>query len=266
MQGLTNESPLPDRSVPQTLWYVPDSRIRTKRAAADAIAIAEWISGSRQQGNEPDEHALFVALHTCAYRASRRSRRKPVPPGERIEWVGRWQRIREYIVEKNLGLAYSMLRRFGSSELDQDDLLSTAMLGLARAGDRFNPWKGFRFSTYACNVMARALMRRGKRERNYRRLFPTQFDVGFERQEHPPSPQADLYVERLTRALDGNLAGLTELESSIVAQRFPDQGKGRQTFQEIGKAIGLSKERVRQIQNIALRKLRDVLDADSVLE
>ena len=108
-------------------------------------------------------------------------------------------------------------------------------------------------------------MRRGKRESNYRRLFPVQFDVSFEKPSQDPDPQAELYVERLSQALDRNLGELTELESRILTKRFPAERRSRLTFQEIGESVGLSKERVRQIQNIALNKLHDVLKSDPVL-
>lgn len=248
------------------LWYVPDSRLRTKAAADAAVGLVEWIKGNRDGETGPQEQDLFAGLHTCAYRAVRQPRTERVCKAERQLWVQRWQTIREYIVEQNLGLVYSMLSRFGSRKVDEDDLLSDAMLGLTRAVDRFNPWKGYRFSTYACNVIARAMMRRGRRERHYRELFPVHFDASFERPEIAPEFDKELYVERLKRALDGNLGELSDLECRILARRFPAENSDRLTFQEIGEVVGLSKERVRQIQNIALRKLRSVLAEDPVLQ
>ncbi len=251
---------------PEQLWYVSDPRIRTKSASDEAQRIAEWIETRREEDVQPDEQALFVALHTAAYRASRPVRTKPISRAERNTWARRWQVIREYIVERNLGLVYSMISRFTSSNIDEDDLLSDALFGLTRAVDRFDPWRGFKFSTYACNVIARALMRRGRQETNYRRLFPVQHDISFERPDSSPDSQTELYVERLHRVLNENLGALTELESNILAQRFPTDRNARLTFKEIGDAIGLSKERVRQIQNIALGKLRNVLVEDPVLK
>lgn len=250
---------------PEQLWFVPDPKLRTKSAAEDAIRIVDWILAGKE-GPEPDEQELFIALHTCAYRAARREGKRPIPHEERMEWARRWQRIREYTVEKNMGLVYSMIARFGSRNVDEDDMLSDALFALARAVDRFNPWRGYRFSTYACNVIARALMRRGKQESHYRKRFPVQHDVSFERPDRSPDDQTELYVERLHRALEQNLGDLTELESRILAQRFPAQREDRLTFQEIGDSIGLSKERVRQIQNIALGKLREALSDDPALK
>ena len=75
-----------------------------------------------------------------------------------------------------------------------------------------------------------------------------------------------LYVERLRRALQANTGELTDMESTILARRFPQNDQPRSTLQQIGLAVGLSKERVRQLQNSALQKLREVLAADGLLQ
>jgi RNA polymerase sigma factor (sigma-70 family) len=255
----------PESEKPSTklLWLVPDPRLRTKAAAKDAITIAEWVRTGIGLNGKPDDQTLFAAMHTCAYLANKGAKNAD---GDQETWTEKWSAIREYIVQQNLGLAYSMMSRFNTRLVDEDDLLSDAMLGLTRAVDRFNPWKGYRFSTYACNVIVRALMRRGKREKNRRRLFPVQFDASFERPATMPDPAHDLFVERLAQVLQDNVGHLTDLETRVLSQRFTTTRQERLTFQEIGDAVGLSKERVRQIQNIAIHKLREALAADPVLQ
>jgi RNA polymerase sigma factor (sigma-70 family) len=260
--GLSN---LNVRVDPSRLWYVSDRRVRTKGAAADAIRITHWILTGRGLEEPPGELALFKALHTCAFRAAHRPTVKMIGSAERRTWARRWSIIREHIVERNLGLVHLTIRRFRFQALDEDDLLSEAMYGLGRAIDRFNPWKGFRFSTYACNVIARALLRRGKGESRYRRLFPVQHDASYEKPSELGDHRTDLCLERLRRVLDRNLGELTDLEATVLSHRFPLDREPRRTFQEIGSMVGLSKERVRQIQNIALQKLRRVLIEDPVL-
>ena len=259
------------KSVPSTgvdpfeLWYAPNPRLRSKAAGEQAVAIAEGVTGVRSPDFNPDEQELFVALHTCAYRAARKPSGRRILMTERTAWARRWEIIRGYIVEQNIGLVYSMIGRLGARQLDEDDRLSEGMYALTRAVDRFNPWRGYKFSTYACNVIARALMRRGKQESNHRRMFPVQHDLSYERPVSSDDEGADLYVERLRRIMRHKLGDVTDLETEILAHRFPADQESRLTFQEIGNTIGLSKERVRQIQNIALTKLREVLDADPVL-
>lgn len=250
-------------ATPRRLWHAMDPQVKTRQAVQQAIAVVDFITTGRGLEQKPDEEKLFKALHTCAYRAGVRT---SSGPAEQTLWIKRWETIRECIIQSNLGLVYSMIGRFGNRRSDEDDLLSDAMLALTRAADRFNPWRGYRFSTYACNVIARALMRRGKRESNYRRLFPVQHDVSLERAAGTSDAESELYVERLRRVLDGNLGELTEIESHILAQRFTESRDEKLTFQEIGNSVGLSKERVRQIQNVALFKLRQVLVGDPVLQ
>jgi DNA-directed RNA polymerase sigma subunit (sigma70/sigma32) len=98
----------------------------------------------------------------------------------------------------------------------------------------------------------------------YRRLFPLQSEGLFDRVERGTA-ESDVYVERLRRAVVFNLGGLTEMESTVLSKRFPADRDDPLTFRQIGKVVGLSKERVRQIQAVALTKLREVLRVDPLL-
>lgn len=247
------------------LWYAPDRRIRTKSAEETAKRIAAWVETGAQVGEEPDEQTLFAAMHTCGFHARKRASGQRVSRNQRAEWGRRWFLIRDYIVQRNFRLVYSMMGQFRSADLDRDDLLSEAMFGLAQAAERFNPWRGFRFSTYACHAIRRSMIRGSKQASSYRRRFPVQHDVSFE-WPYEPKAETDLYVERLQRALDHNLGELTDMESRILARRFPTDDRRRSTLQEIGETVGLSKERVRQLQNSALNKLREVLESDPLLQ
>jgi RNA polymerase sigma factor (sigma-70 family) len=235
-------------------------------SAKEAAAVAQWVTTGTGLAETPDEQVLFKALRTCARLAGRDNIRRLSGEANSPIWERRWQALRSYLVENNMGLAYSVVHRVGSRKVNEDDLLSDALLGLTRAVDQFNPWKGYRFSTYACTVIARDLMRRCKRETNYRKLFPVQHEVTLERPTGRIDHGTELYIERLQRVLGDNACNLTDLESRILAQRFPEDPDSRLTFLEIGASVGLSKERVRQIQNIALQKLRRVLDEDPVLQ
>jgi len=249
------------------LWYAYNHRMKTKAAIEQAITMVDQVRQAQfSDGIRLEENELFIALHTCAFRASHPETGKRDATEQHRKWVERWEILREYIVEQNLGLVYSMIGRLGSRKVDEDDMQSEAMFALSRAVDRYNPWRGYRFSTYACNVIARALMRRGKQQSHYRRLFPVQHEMTFEKPQAMPDLDSDVYVERLQRIMGDNLGQLTELESTILSRRFPARDEVALTFKEIGDEVGLSKERVRQIQNIALTKLRTVLELDPLLQ
>ena len=254
--------------VSRELWYVRDRRIRTRSAARRAIELVEQIRSRQELDPDLDDTTLFAAMHTCAYRAARSSRIEPATGDDRRAWAERWRDLREYIVNKHVGLAYMGLSRFDSVDWDEDDRASEAMYALGRAVRRFNPWKGFRFSTYACTAIGRLLRRQGRREINYRQMFPVQNDGSLEGIVDMPNPRNDqtgLFMDRLNQALEQNLGKLTELESTVLTLRFPRDNNRNLTFLEIGQSVGLSKERVRQVQNIALGKLREVLIQDPVL-
>jgi RNA polymerase primary sigma factor len=229
------------------------------------VIAANTIVKGKPGEEKPGEHALFAALHTCAYRATRKARGKPMTDSERDDWVARWKVIRDYIIDQNLGLAYSTLTRFQGSHADWEDLRSESFLALVRSVEGFNPWRGFRFSTYACHAIIRALIHASRKSTRYRLQFPAELDSWRE-----PAGETDdwseLFVDRLRRALDENHGELTERESTVLAGRFPVGGGLGRTLSEIGDALGLSKERVRQIQNSALSKLREVLEADPALQ
>jgi RNA polymerase primary sigma factor len=262
MTTSTCNLPSRTRPDPKNLRYVPDRRIRTQSASSNAERIAEWIRTGGGRDTKPDEHALFAALQTCAYRAARRAGRRPISERERSAWAGKWKVMREYLVQKNLGLAYAMVSRFHPLYAHEDDLVSEALSTLAKSVECFNPWKGFRFSTYACNAIFRSLVRCDQRERKYRRVFPVQHDVELDLPVPPPDPRPAANAERLNRALKRNTGNLTDLESNILGRRFPLERKPGLTLEEIGNLVGLSKERVRQIEKLALSKLRAALNED----
>jgi len=75
-----------------------------------------------------------------------------------------------------------------------------------------------------------------------------------------------LFAERLNKILDNNEADLSDLEINVLGRRFPkDPDIRRETLDSLGRSLQVSKERVRQIQNIALDKLRETVSSDPIL-
>jgi RNA polymerase sigma factor (sigma-70 family) len=248
---------------PLALKPIAERRARTEKAAKDAKAVDARLR--KQPDEKIDEIELFAALQASAYQASRKARRGGISCRERCIWAHRWKRLRDALVERNLGLVYTMITRFSARDLDWDEQRSEALYALLRAVDGYNPWSGFRFSTYACNAITRALIQLSKRSIRYRTRFPLEHESWHERPEREDAG-GDLVADRLRRALAGNLGDLTDREAAVLGWRFPLEGGPSLTLGEVGAAIGLSKERARQIQEQALSKLRDVLKTDPALE
>ena len=245
-----------------------DRRVGTRKAVGEAIQIAKLVGvadGQPVGDGDLDEQRLFGALQTCAYRASRGGGSQSISGEAQQRWRERWKLIRDYLVERNLGLAYATLARFQCGRWDWDDLRSEAFLALVKAVAGFDPRRGFRFSTYACNAITHALIQAARREDKGGVRLVVGYDGG---QECTGQIDAwsDLYIDRLRRALQLNSAQLTDRESAVLAWRFAMTGGKRSTLAEVGRVLGVSKERVRIIQNRGLAKLRKVLEADPALQ
>lgn len=246
-------------------WYPRYPQVRAWALSEEAKALAKRLAHGESLETDITETELFGAMHACAYRAAECTRSVNGNARHRPQWLRRRRLIRAHLVEKNRGLVYLGASRFRSMNVDRDELQSEGFLALVRAVDWFDPWRGIRFSTYAYNSISRAMMRFVRRAMRYRKLFPISFDVPI---DTPPRDDmwSDLFVDRLHRALSENLGELTDRELHVLGKRFPTGDNPRLTLEEIGDRCGLSKERVRQIQNRALRKLRAVLEADPHLQ
>jgi RNA polymerase primary sigma factor len=163
----------------------------------------------------------------------------------------------------NMALVMAMARRTRIPNVEFPDLISEGNMALLRAVEKFDVARGFKFSTYACRAILKGYNRMATRTGRYRQQFPTEFDPEMERsdqverrhrQEHADS------IETVRDLLDRNRAHLSEVERVVVKERFAigRDGKGS-TLAEVGRLIGLTNERVRQIQNVALTKIRATL-------
>jgi RNA polymerase primary sigma factor len=264
VDSLTTENGAPGLNI-RLLRTIPVQRVRTQAAANAARRIAERLASGSGSVGSLDEQEVFTAMHVCAYRATNQGVGVDGLLDARSQWAHRWKLIRDYIVEENIGLTYTMGTRFRNRDVDWDDIRSEAFYALVRAVEGFNPWYGFRFSTYACNAIRRALIHLGRKVNQYRIRFPVEHETWIE-QSDQGDEWSELYVDRLNQALHQNLAELTDRESMVLGWRFPRDGGAAMTLGEVGDAIGLSKERVRQIQKTALAKLRDVLEGDPALQ
>src|SRR5690554_4090599 len=229
---------------------------------------------------------------------------------------------RKRMIESNLRLVVKIARRYVNRGL--------ALLGLIRAVEKFDPERGFRFSTYATwwirQTIERAIMNQTRTIRlpihvvKELNIYLRAARELTQKLDHEPSPEeiaqlldrpvedvkrmlglnervasvdvplgADsdktlldtlpdemagdpgdlLQEEDLNASIDNWLSELSEKQREVVTRRFGLRGHESSTLEEVGREIGLTRERVRQIQVEALKRLRDIfeqhgLSADSL--
>ncbi len=187
---------------------------------------------------------------------------------ELLRWERAVQEIRGQLVRDNLPLVLAMAKRTRLRGVDPSDLISEGSLALLRAANKFDCARGYKFSTYACRAILKSFSRVATRTSRYRGHFPTEFDPVLEKGNQLERRRMDVVgecVDELRAILDDNLGRLSDVERQVIQARFaldqPDRetAKGK-TLEQVGELIGVTKERVRQIQNKALDKLKVALN------
>ncbi len=165
--------------------------------------------------------------------------------------------IKNRIVRANLRLVVSIAKKHVGGAQSIFELISDGNVSLMRAVEKFDYARGFRFSTYASWAIMRSFARTVPRERYLMDRFSTGHDDILDIAAALRSYDGEDDLSELRESIDVMLAELSPRERTVLIDHYGLDSDGRsRTFEQLGRQLGLSKERVRQIELTALGKLR----------
>jgi len=183
------------------------------------------------------------------------------------------QAARNKMVEDNLGLATSFAKSFEASRMEFDDLIQEARLGLIDAAELYDPARGTKFSTYArWHILKRvmdSIHNRNEIVRTPRRrpsLICGSLDDENAAQFHDPAPDVGHEIDEQGMVVEvQRIIGQLPSRESIVIRLRHGVNTPKLTLARVGAILGVSPERVRQIQSGAEEKLRTLMRESAII-
>jgi RNA polymerase sigma factor (sigma-70 family) len=168
--------------------------------------------------------------------------------------------VKNQVIRANLRLVVSIAKRHVGPSNNFFELVSDGNMSLIRAVEKFDFARGNKFSTYASWAIMKNFARTIPEE-NYRRdRFVTGHEEMFEAAADTRTDEHEYESaqKRNQEAVKGMLGRLDERERRIIISRFGINGASEQTLEQLGRELGITKERVRQIESRAQEKLRKI--------
>ncbi|MGE3779855.1 MAG: sigma-70 family RNA polymerase sigma factor [Pirellulaceae bacterium] len=245
--------------VDAVLQQLQDSSAGPRELPAHLRRLCEF-----QLLNHEQETALFRAMNYlkyCAVQQRASWQLESLAPADvaAVEaLLERARLIRDHIIQANVRLVMSVVKKFVTPQLSFDEMLSDGIVTLMQAVEKFDYARGFRFSTYAYRSIARNAYRKASRTGKKETLLLQDLQEWAGQQEqHGSSAIKDQVWSNLRDLTAALLEKLDRREQFIIRNRYA-LGHRREvrTFQDLANRLGVSKERVRQIEQRAVAKLR----------
>ncbi len=167
--------------------------------------------------------------------------------------------VKNKIVQSNLRLVVSIAKRHLAPNDDFFGLISDGNMSLIRAAEKFDYSRGNKFSTYASWAIMKNFARTIPDEFKHQDRFRTSNEEVFDFQQDRRADNFAMEIDQATRTdqIQKILHTLDQREQQIIVRRFGlDHRFEPLTLKEVGEAMGVTKERVRQLEARALSKLR----------
>jgi RNA polymerase primary sigma factor len=231
---------------------------------------------------EQEQH-LFRKMNYLKHKASKLAnelRKDGVPEGEIDPARVRIQKLKEIedlqveasavkdqLISANMRLVVNIAKRHAGQTDNFFELLSDGNMSLIRAVEKFDFGRNFKFSTYASWAIMKNFARSIPDEKHRRERFVTGHEEVFEVAPDNRSDEHEIVAgqERATHSVNRLLEYLEPREREIIRMRagLDDHAKGM-TLEEIGQQFGITKERVRQLNARAMKKLRSIAEEQNL--
>ena len=173
---------------------------------------------------------------------------------------------RDELVTRNMGYVVTLARQYKSDILTTNDLISEGSIGLMKAAEKYDAQRGKPFVTFAAPYIRRSIEEAIRKTTGEAPVLSTDesLPVGSNNNytllnvlEDKDAPQTDRKADEgiLSDDLIRAVGILNEREQAVI-NRYYGLGHDKMTMAEIGQELGFKRERVRQIRDKAVRKLR----------
>lgn len=198
------------------------------------------------------------------------------------------EKLNEYeqrLVKSNIRLVIYLALKYSTNVLSIEDIVQEGILGLINAASKFDPKRGLRFSTYAWTSIKRKILRAIQLNQNlirwpchrYSELVSANrsddqphLDLGereallvsngeLDRVSEQMSQQDIVELKQLQETIQLTLKRFVEREARVLCRRHGLDGKPEATLEEVGEEEKVTRERIRQIQVRAEKKLKRIL-------
>ncbi len=200
---------------------------------------------------------------------------RPLTAAEEDAYVKKWElgdeEARNILIEHNMRLVAHVVKKYQSSGMENDDLISIGTIGLIKAVNTYNSGKKIRIATYAARCIENEVLMVLRANKKLQSEVSLQEPIGFDKEGNEvrlldilDSSDEDITEKldlkyRIKNLYEAMRASLRPREKRVLVMRYGLCGCEEETQKEIAKRLGISRSYVSRIEKKAMHKLSEAL-------